>query len=74
MEDTTDADYAHAKKFVKILKQKTLMNIMICMLHYCVTSVTLLLVDALLVGLDPAHFLSALGLAWQAALKKTNVK
>ena len=24
--------------------------------------------------LDPAHFCSALGLAWQAALKKTKVK
>ena len=24
--------------------------------------------------LDPAHFLSALGLAWQACLKKTKVK
>ena len=24
--------------------------------------------------LDPAHFLFALGLPWQAALKKTNVK
>ena len=25
-------------------------------------------------GLDPAHFLSATGLAWQACLKKTRVK
>ena len=25
-------------------------------------------------GLDPAHFLSTPGLAWQAALKKTKVK
>ena len=25
-------------------------------------------------GLDPAHFLSALGLAWQACFKKTKVK
>ena len=25
-------------------------------------------------GLDPAHFLSAPGLAWQACLKKTKVK
>ena len=25
-------------------------------------------------GLDPAHFLSAPGLAWQACLKKTRVK
>ena len=24
-------------------------------------------------GLDPSHFVSALGLAWQACLKKTNV-
>ena len=24
--------------------------------------------------LDPAHFLSALGLAWQACLKKTEIK
>ena len=24
-------------------------------------------------GLDPAHFLSALGLTWQACLKKTGV-
>ena len=25
-------------------------------------------------GLDPAHFLSLPGLAWQACLKKTNIK
>ena len=25
-------------------------------------------------GVDPAHFLATVGLAWQAALKKTEVK
>ena len=38
VEEITDADYAHAKKFVKILKQKPLENLMICIfkvIHYC---------------------------------------
>ena len=44
---------------------------------------TLLLVDLFekfrdtcieIYGLDPSHFLSAPGLAWQACLKKTEVK
>ena len=38
MEDITDADYAHTpKEFVKILKEKVLENIMICIfkaIHY----------------------------------------
>ena len=48
-----------------------------------IQSDTLLLADALenfrnmcikVYELDPAHFLSAPGLAWQACLKKTEVK
>ena len=31
VEDITDADYIHTKKFVKILKEKDQENIVICM-------------------------------------------
>ena len=49
----------------------------------CVKCETLLLADVFenfrdtcieIYGLDPAHFLSAPGLAWQACLKKTKVE
>ena len=46
---------------------------MICMfrmIHYCLQ----MYFKILLYELDPAHFLSAPGLAWQACLTKTDVK
>ena len=68
MEDITDADYVQTKQFVKILKKK------LGKYHELyVQSDTLLLADVFLNfrnmclkmhELDPAHFLSAPGLAW----------
>ena len=79
MEDITDVDYKHAKIVFKNLINKTLGDYHD--LH--VQSDTLLLADVFenfrnmcikVYELDPAHFLSAPGLAWQACLKKTEVK
>ena len=78
MEDTTDADYAHAR-ICKDFEIKNLGE------HHdlYVQSDILLLADIFenfrnmcikIYVLDPAKFLSARGLAWQAALKKTKVK
>ena len=79
MEDITDVDYMHAKIVFKNLINKTLGD------HHDlhVPSDTLFLADVFenyidmcikVYELDPAHFLSAPGLAWQACLKKTGVK
>ena len=71
LEDTTNKDYAHAQKVFKELNLKNLG-------HYhdlYVQSDTLLLADVFknlrnkcfeIYEVDPAHFLSATGLAWQA--------
>ena len=77
MEDISATDYAHAnnvfKKFNNNLGEYDL----------CVRSDTLLLADIFEnfkmsclenYGLDPTHFISLPGLAWQACLKKTNVE
>ena len=75
----TDEDYAHAQKVWKVFEIKNLLQ---CHDLY-VQSDTLLLADVFenfrnkcieIYELDPAHFLSAPGLAWQACLKKTKVK
>ena len=75
MEDITNADYAHAKKVFKYYEIKNLGEY--------IQSDTLLLTDVFeifrnlcikIYELDPAKFLSAPGLAWQAALKKNKVK
>ena len=75
----TDADYKHAKKVWKNFKIKN-----IGYYHdFYVQSNTLLLTDVFesfwnkcieMYELDPAHFLSAPGLAWQACLKNTEVE
>ena len=79
MEDITDVDYRHGKKVFEFVINKNLDDYHD--LH--VQSDTLLLADVFenfsntcikVYELDPAHFLSALGLAWQACLKKTDVK
>ena len=74
MENITDVHYRHAKKVFRNLNNKNLG-------HYhdlYVQSDTLLLADVFenfrnnsieIYELDPSHFLSALGLAWQACLK-----
>ena len=75
MEDITEADYSHAKRVCKDFKTKRLGK------YYdlYVQSDTLLLADLfenfqnmrLEIGeLDPARFLTARKLAWQASLKR----
>ena len=79
IEDITDADYKHAKTVFKNLIDKNLGDYH----DLYVQSDTLLLADVFenfrnmcikVYELDPAHFLPARGLAWQACLKKTEVK
>ena len=79
MEDITDADYVHAKRVCKDFEIKYLGEY-----HDLYVQIdTLLLADVFenfrnmcikIYELDPAKFLSAHGLAWQADLKKTKVK
>ena len=77
--DITDEDYAHAKRICKDLEIKNLAEYSDLYLQ----SDTLFSEDVFenprnvflkICKLDPAKFLSAPGLAWQAALKKTKVK
>ena len=80
MENITDVDYRHAKRVFKNLhNNKNLVDYH----DLYVQSDTLLLADVFknfrnkcieIYELDLAHFLSAPGLAWQACLKKTEVK
>ena len=79
LKDITDKDYAHAQKVFEEFGLKNLGDY-----HgLYVQSDTLLLADIFenfrnkcieIYKLDPAHFLSAPGLAWQAYLKKTGVE
>ena len=77
--DITNEECAHAQKVWKVFKIKILGEYH----NVYVQSDTLLLADVFenfrdkwldRYQLDPAHFLSAPGLAWQAYLKKTNVE
>ena len=79
LEDITAKDYAHFAKIFKELKLKKLGDYH----DFYVQSDTLLLADAFenfrnkcieIYELEPAHFLSASGLAWQACLKKTEIR
>ena len=79
LEDITDKDYEHAQKVWKVFGIKNLGEYH----DLYVQSDTLLLADVFenfrdkcieIYELDPAHFLSALGLTWQACLKKTIIK
>ena len=79
MEDITDAAYIHAKRVCKDFEIKNLGEYHDLYLK----SDTLLLADVFenfrkmclkIYHLDPVIFLSAPGLAWQVALKKTEVK
>ena len=74
MENITDIDYRHVKRVSKKFKLKNLGDYH----DLFVQSDTLLLADVFenfrymcieVYELDPAHFLSAPGLAWQACLK-----
>ena len=79
MENIDDTDYRHGNNVFKRFKLKNLGE------HHdlYVQSDTLLLADVIenfrnmcieVYELDPAHFLSLPELAWQACLKKTNIK
>ena len=79
MEDISYEDYAHAKRVCKDFEIKNLGEYH----DLCVQSDTLLLADVFenlknmcikMYEHDPAKFLSADGLPWQAALKKTKVR
>ena len=79
IENIEDIDYRHGNNVFKRFKLKSLGEYH----DLYVQSDTLLLADVFenfrktclkVYELDPAHFLSLPGLAWQACLKKTNVK
>ena len=79
MKDITYVDCAHAKRVCEDFKIRNSGDYH----DLYVQSNTLLLADVFgnfqnmcvkIHELDPTHFLSAPGLAWQAALKKTKVK
>ena len=79
MENIDDIDYRHGNNVFKKFKLKNLGEYH----DLYVQSNTLLLADVFenfrntcikVYELDPAHFLSLPGLAWQACLKKTNIK
>ena len=78
LEDITDKYYEHAKKVWEAFEIKNLGEYH----DFYVQSDTLLLADIFknfrdkcieIYDLDPAHFLSAPGLAWEACLKKTRI-
>ena len=75
----TDKDYAHVQEAFKELKLKSIGDYH----DLYVQSDTLLLADVFedfrnkyieIYELDPTHFLSALGLTWQACLKKNELE
>ena len=79
LEDITDKVYTHAQKVLEEFKLKSLGDYH----DLYVQRDTLLLADVFenlrnkcieIYERDPAHFLSAPGLAWQACLKKAGVK
>ena len=79
LENITDKDYEHVKKVWEAFEIKNLGEYH----DLYVQCDTFLLADVFenfrnkcieIYELDPAHFLSAPGLAWQACLKKTKVK
>ena len=79
LEEIRDADYMHAKRVCKYFEMKNLGEFHDLYLK----SDVLLLADVLenfrkmclkIYELDPVKFFSSAGLAWQAALKKTEVK
>ena len=79
MENIDDIDYRHGNKVFKIFKLENLGDYH----DLYVQSDTLLLADVFanfrdmhikVYELDPAHFISLPGLAWQACSKKTNIE
>ena len=79
MDDITDADYMHAKRVCKDFEIKNLGKYHglyhesdILLLVHVFENFRKMCVK--IYHLDPVKFLSATGLAWQAVLKKTEVK
>ena len=79
MDDITDADYMHAKRVCKDFEIKNLGEYHdlyhksdILLLVHVFENVRKMCVK--IYHLDPIKFLSTPGLAWQAVLKKTEVK
>ena len=79
MGDITGADYMHTEGVDNNFGIKKLVEYQ----DFYVQSETLLIADVFnnfeklclkIYGLDPAHFVSSPGLAWQAAFKNTKVK
>ena len=79
LEGISDADYGHVEKVLEAFEIKNLGEYHDLYVHFD----TLLLADGFenfrdkcieIYELDPAHFLSAPGLAWQTCLKKTKVE
>ena len=79
MENISETDYRHANNVFKRFRLNNLGDYH----DLYVQSDTLLLADVFenfrnkcleVYGLDPAHFLSLPGLAWQACLKKTGIE
>ena len=77
MEDIADVDYMHVKEFVKTLKKKNVVNIIICILkviHYFWLMFSKTSENCVRIRLQnwlsPVKLLSASGLAWAVALKK----
>ena len=79
LEDITDKGYTQAQKVFEELELKNLGDYH----NLYAQSHTLLLADVFenfrnecieIYELDPAHFLSAPGLPWQACLKKTEIR
>ena len=71
MEDITNADYSHAKRVCKHFEKKKFRIISWFVCSKCLKTVEICVE---IYELDPRKFLSAPGLAWQAALKKTKAK
>ena len=79
IENITDVHHRHAKRVFKSFKNKNLGDYY----DFYVQSNTLLLADVFenfrdqcieIYELDPAHFLTAPGLAWQACLKISEIE
>ena len=79
LKNITDEDYTYAQKVFEEFKLKNINDYH----DLCVQSDTLLLANVFenfrnkcieIQELDPAHFLSVPGLAWQACLKQTGVE
>ena len=79
LEDISDKDYSHAQKVQDVFEIRNLGDYH----DLYVQTDTFLLADVFenfrnkcleIYGLDPSHFLSAPGLAWQACLKKNKCK